>query len=80
MIKSLKTIGLIAFILIGLTGVLLRMKNWPFSELLLMIGFLGFPILYGYVTRPVDRKIPDATWFGTIGVMVLFALMILNKF
>ena len=67
MIKSLKTIGLIAFILIGLTGVLLRMKNWPFSELLLMIGFLGFPILYGYVTRPVDRKIPDATCLVLLG-------------
>ena len=67
MIKSLKTIGLIAFILIGLTGVLLRMKNWPFSELMLMIGFLGFPILYGYVTWPVDRKIPDATCLVLLG-------------
>ena len=80
MIKSLKTTGLIVLILVGLLGVLLRMKNWPFSELLLIVGFFGFPVLYGYITWPVDQKIPDATWFGTIAAMLLFALIILNKF
>jgi hypothetical protein len=80
MIKSLKTIGLIVLILVGLLGVLLKMNNWPFSELFLVVGFFGFPAFYGYITWPVDQKIPDATWFGTIAAMLLFALMILNKF
>ncbi len=79
MIKSLKTIGLIILIAIGLTGVLLRMNKRPFSELFLIVGFFGFPALYGYISWPVDRKLPDGTWLGTIAAMLLFALMILSK-
>jgi hypothetical protein len=80
MIKSFKTMGLIVLIIVGLTGVILRVKNMPGSEFFLIIGFFGFPILYGYITWPVEQKIPDTTWFGTIAAMILFALMILNKF
>ena len=77
--KTLNTIGLVVLAAIGLMGILFRIQHWPFSKLLMSIGFLGFPILYGSITWPIGKRIPDGEWWGTIGVMVLFAIILLSR-
>ena len=49
------------------------------SQLFIAIGFLGFPALYGYISWPVGKRVPELEWLGVIGVMVLFALVILFR-
>ncbi|NQV54093.1 MAG: hypothetical protein HQ500_12985 [Flavobacteriales bacterium] len=72
----MNTIGLILLALIGLLGVLFRIQHWPFSQVFTAIGFFGFPLLCGFITWPVGRRIPEREWWGTIGVMVMFATII----
>ena len=77
--KTLNTMGLVAFTLLGLVGILFRIQHWPMANLMIGVGFFGFPILYGYISWPVGRRIPDGKWFLMIAIMLLFALMILFK-
>jgi len=77
--KVLNTIGLILLSMIGLIGILFRIQHCPMSQLFIAIGFLGFPALYGYISWPVGKRVPDLEWLGVIGVMVLFALVILFR-
>lgn len=77
--KVLNTIGLILLSMIGLIGILFRIQHWPMSQLFIAIGFLGFPALYGYISWPDGKRVPDLEWLGVIGVMVLFALVILFR-
>jgi hypothetical protein len=77
--KDLITIGLIALAALGGIGIVLRMNGWLPAHYLIAVGFLGFPLLYGYISWPVGKRLPDREWVGTISVMVLFALIILLR-
>lgn len=75
--NTLYTIGLVLLTFVGLVGILFRIQKWPLATLMIAVGFLGFPILYGYLSWPKGSKVPDGKWLLMIGVMLLFALMIL---
>jgi len=68
---------LIGLALLGSLGLFMRSHGWPLGTLCIAIGFFGFPLVYGYISWPVGKRYPDREWWGMIGVMVLFALMIL---
>jgi hypothetical protein len=77
--NALKTTGLILLSALGLLGMLFRVQHWPWATTLMWVGFIGFPLLYGYISWPEGRGIPDGRWWGTMATMLLFALIILLR-
>ena len=77
--KSLNTIGLTVFSLLGLGGALLKWRGFHQADFLIWIGFIGFPILYGYITWPVGKKTPDREWWGTMSVMVIIEVILMSR-
>lgn len=77
--KDRITTALIVLGAVGGLGIFLRSEGWSYAYLLIGIGFLGFPALYGYISWPVGKRLPDRQWVGIISVMLLFALIILLR-
>lgn len=74
--QHIKTLALVLLVLVGLTGLFLDVIHPQIQLAMRWTGFIGFPLVYGYISWPNGDFKARLKWFGTLLVMMLFGLVI----